>query len=299
MSFTVDNYPNIAVLLAAYNGMAWIEEQVESILNQVDVSIHVYISVDLSSDGTMEWCNALQDRCENVTVLEYGQCYGGAAQNFFRLIKEVDFTGFDYVSFADQDDIWLESKLSRSVKCLNLEKASVYSSDVIAFWSDGREVLVKKSYPQKKFDFLFESGGPGCTFVFTVGSLTIFKEFMLSRWLEVNDVGKGQHDWLMYAFFRSNGFSWFIDSVPLMRYRQHASNHVGFNSGLSAYFKRLSMIKSKWYRGQVEKLLCLVPAEAVKGFKLNKIFLLQNIRNLRRRRRDSLILACLIVIGVF
>ncbi len=42
----------IAVLLAAYNGMEWIEEQIASILSQKGVSIKIFISVDLSSDRT-------------------------------------------------------------------------------------------------------------------------------------------------------------------------------------------------------------------------------------------------------
>jgi rhamnosyltransferase len=35
---------SIAVLLATYNGMKWIEEQVESILNQQSVDVNIYIS---------------------------------------------------------------------------------------------------------------------------------------------------------------------------------------------------------------------------------------------------------------
>ena len=44
--------PSVAVLLAAFNGIKWIEEQVKSIFNQKDINIHIYISVDLSNDGT-------------------------------------------------------------------------------------------------------------------------------------------------------------------------------------------------------------------------------------------------------
>jgi rhamnosyltransferase len=52
-----DNHPRVAVLLAAYNGMAWIEQQVASILAQTGVVVTIYISIDPSSDGTEAWCN--------------------------------------------------------------------------------------------------------------------------------------------------------------------------------------------------------------------------------------------------
>ncbi|HBN14018.1 MAG TPA: glycosyl transferase, partial [Pseudohongiella sp.] len=42
----------VAVLLAAYNGMQWLPEQLDSILSQVGVDVTVYVSTDRSSDGT-------------------------------------------------------------------------------------------------------------------------------------------------------------------------------------------------------------------------------------------------------
>jgi len=48
--------PKVAFLLATYNGMQWIEEQLVSILSQSEVDVMVYISVDRSTDGTQSWC---------------------------------------------------------------------------------------------------------------------------------------------------------------------------------------------------------------------------------------------------
>ena len=42
-----NNKPRVAILLAAFNGIDWIEEQINSILNQEDVNIEIFISVDL------------------------------------------------------------------------------------------------------------------------------------------------------------------------------------------------------------------------------------------------------------
>ena len=79
--------PTVAVLLAAFNGIKWIEEQIESILNQKDVNLDIYISIDLSNDGTYEWCEELAIKNSNVNILPYGNHFGSAGKNFFRLIK--------------------------------------------------------------------------------------------------------------------------------------------------------------------------------------------------------------------
>ncbi|VAW47566.1 Alpha-L-Rha alpha-1,3-L-rhamnosyltransferase [hydrothermal vent metagenome] len=289
---SVNLSPNIAVLLAAYNGRQWIEEQVNSILFQKKVRVHLFISVDLSSDGTYEWCKEFENKHSNVTVLEYGELFGGAAKNFFRLIRDVDFSSYDFVAFSDQDDIWLDNKLSHACKMITSKQLDVYSSDVIAVWEDGREKLVKKSYPQKQFDYLFEAGGPGCTYVFRHDVLQLFKCFLINNWSAVNQISL--HDWMIYAFYRSQGNTWYIDNQPLMYYRQHASNQVGFNFGLKAYFTRLMM--SKWYRTEVEKIFNLTAPAVIS---LDRITLIKQFCQLRRRPRDVVALLIMLVVRVF
>ena len=44
--FNRNSFPKVAVLLAAYNGMKWIKEQINSILYQKNVNIDIYICVD-------------------------------------------------------------------------------------------------------------------------------------------------------------------------------------------------------------------------------------------------------------
>ena len=46
--------PVVAILMATYNGARFIQEQIDSILNQQGVDVHFYISDDGSSDSTNE-----------------------------------------------------------------------------------------------------------------------------------------------------------------------------------------------------------------------------------------------------
>lgn len=290
-------YPTVAVLLSAYNGKEFISEQVDSIFNQSGVSVQLFISVDLSTDDTYDWCKQLETSNHNATVLEYGERFGGAAKNFYRLIKEVDFSSFDYVALSDQDDIWLPNKLSHAVKLITTKKLDAFSSDVVAFWEDGRETLVKKSFPQKNYDYSFEAAGPGCTYVLKVEVMQSFKDFLIENWTSVNQVDL--HDWMIYAYCRSNGLQWSIDDTPLMRYRQHESNQVGFNSGLKSYLKRISMVKDNWYRIEVEKILAVLATTSHIEFTLNRAFLVKRFWQLRRRPRDVFVLLAMLVLGIF
>lgn len=232
--------PQVAVLLAAYNGMSWIEEQLASILAQRLVGVSIFISIDPSTDGTEACCARYERTYPNIHLLPSSGRFGGAARNFFRLIRDVDLSAFDYVCFADQDDVWYPNKLERAVEKLCIGDVDGYSSNVVAFWPDGRRMLVDKAQPQVQCDYLFEAAGPGCTYVLSNSLAMAFKRSVLQQWDEVQDVA--MHDWYCYAFARSNGFNWFIDPAPGMDYRQHAKNQVGVNAGIASAMSRLRQV---------------------------------------------------------
>ena len=286
----------VAVLLASYNGKKWIKRQIDSILCQKHVNITIFISDDLSTDGSKEF---IQDEYKDnkVVLLNDAGKFGGAAKNFYRLISAVDFNEFDYISLADQDDIWCEDKLIHAISIMENGQINGYSSNVLAFWGDGRERLVKKSYPQKKFDYFFETGGPGCSCVLKRNSIQKFKKFLISNWDHANSIES--HDWLIYAYFRSKGMRWKIDDKPLMYYRQHDNNQVGMNFGLKAYFSRFFQIKTKWYRNEVTNILILLNSDSVEKFHLERFFLIKNFWHLRRRFRDAIILLFMIIFNIF
>lgn len=293
------NHPKIAVLLAAYNGTAWIEKQLTSILRQSNVQASVFISVDPSKDGTEAWCASFVASHPDVALLPPCDRFGGAARNFFRLIRDVDFSAFDYIAFSDQDDIWHADKLERAVAALSSGQFDAYSSNVTAFWPDGRRVLLDKAQPQVAWDHLFEAAGPGCTYVLNRPLADAFKASLLSNWSTAQEVTL--HDWYCYAFARSHGFRWYIDPVPGMDYRQHSNNQVGANTGMGSFSARLRTITNGWWPAQVvliDKLTGRNPvlAGAEHGSR-RWVFLKLTLRawHCRRRRRDKFlfIIACM------
>ncbi|WP_242205750.1 MULTISPECIES: glycosyltransferase [unclassified Pseudomonas] len=249
-------HPKIAVLLAAYNGTQWIEEQLATIIGQLFVDIAVYISIDPSVDGTEEWCAAYAALHQEVHILPAAGKFGGASRNFFRLIRDVDFKDYDYIAFADQDDRWHEDKLHRAICAIESLEVDAYSSNVTAFWSDGKTCLLDKAQPQVAWDYLFEAAGPGCTYVMSSNLMGPLKASVLDNWQLLQAVSL--HDWYCYAFTRSQGFRWHIDPAPSMDYRQHAANQIGANKGLSPLLARFKSIHNGWWFSQVQLIASLV-----------------------------------------
>ena len=245
------NKPKILVLLAAYNGEQYIKEQLDSILAQTNVQVSILISLDKSLDKTPDIINEYTNKHSNIQDLGNTTRFGSAGRNFVELIIKSDISKYDYISFSDQDDIWLAEKLSKAVDTIKLKKIDAYSSNVTAFWDDGKEKLIIKDYSQVKYDYLFESAGPGCTFVFTKTLFSEIQSHLLSKKADFKDFGV--HDWYCYSFARHNNFKWYISSDSLMRYRQHSTNVTGANVGLKGFKSRLKQLWTGSYFFKVKQ----------------------------------------------
>ena len=290
----------VVVLLAAYNGEKWIKEQIDSILSQKQVVVTLYISLDLSTDKTLEIINSYSKH--NVILLSYGEKYGAAAPNFYRLIKDVNFSEYEYVALADQDDIWLEDKLISAIEQIDKEKSVAYSSNVTAFWNDGTKKTIIKATPQRKYDYLFESPGPGCTFVMTKDFAFEFQNYIKDKTEVLKKLD--WHDWVIYAFARSRKYKWFIDRESHMLYRQHSNNQLGANSGIKQFQNRVRDILSGYGIRQTIHTISFLKMEKNEFVSkwLNKnrrgyFYLSLNSKNCRRRKKDQILFwfSCIIM----
>jgi len=286
--------PSIAVLLAAYNGVQWLEEQLNSIQAQVGVAVTIFISVDPSTDGTEAWCDRYAKGHSNVALLPPDRPCSGAARNFFHLIRNTDLRPFDLVALADQDDRWHREKLRRAARCLDEYAVDAYSSNVTAFWPDGSTRILNKAQPQVRWDHHFEAAGPGCTYVLKKNFATFLQRKVQKQWPQLQEVTL--HDWYIYALARTNEYSWYIDPIPGMDYRQHSNNQVGANVGWAALVSRYRTIKSGWWLGQVKLIEDLTNQDRGAGQRpawrqLRRTDLLAlslRATQCRRRRRDQL-----------
>lgn len=295
--------------MATYNGIAWLPEQVASILSQAGVSVRLIVSDDASTDGTRDWLHRLAQQDPRLELLPASPRFGYAGANFYRLLSDADLSGVQYVAFADQDDIWLAGKLERAISLLSAG-ADAVSSDVTAFWPDGKEKLICKSQAQTRHDYLFEAGGPGCTYVFPAASALELRAMLEAPESVAHTII--HHDWFCYAALRALGRRWVIDSVPSLRYRQHQKNEVGANTGWRAAFGRRRKVASGWYRREVDKIcrlalqlrhgdaeLLAIRERVVRGGFFDRVAMMACAPQFRRSLRDRMALAAMFATGIF
>ena len=113
----LSNQPVVEVLLAAYNGERFLRDQIDSILTQDYANLRVLARDDGSSDGTVNILNEYAERFpERFRVMPPGPGTGSAKDNFLLLMQAS--TG-NYISFSDQDDVWLPDKISRTMQAMH------------------------------------------------------------------------------------------------------------------------------------------------------------------------------------
>lgn len=290
--------PRVCVLLATYDGEAWLDEQLASIQAQTGVQVAVIASDDGSGDGTPALLRRWSAALELTLLPPHPERFGSAHRNFLRLVRDAPLGDADYVALADQDDVWLPHKLARAVECLRTLPAEGYSSDVVAFWPDGRERLLRKSHPQRAHDHLFGSPGPGCTFVLPRAVFDRMRTWVRDEWPRLQAIWV--HDWLFYAWVRATGGRWHIDDRPGMRYRQHGRNEIGANRGWRAALARWRHMRSGAYRRDILTIADVVGdrspvVQAVRRLAVrDRLWLVLRARSLRRRAVDALLLTAFV-----
>lgn len=285
--------PRVAVLMATFDGAGFIEPQVASILAQQGVDLHVFVSDDGSRDDTL----ARLARLAGGRLSLLPPCRsGGAGQNFLRLLRDAPWHDYDFVAFSDQDDIWHPDKLTRAIASIASRGLDAYSSNVTAFWPDGRRALVRKAQPLRRLDHLFEAAGPGNTYVLPrATALTLVARLAAAPQAALALVAL--HDWLIYAVIRGQGLHWWIDPEPGLEYRQHGVNLIGTGNSWQRIRRRLRLLLGDWYRDQA----CAIAAVAgLAGPEVRFLdrpswrglpHMLRHLRDFRRRPVEALILA--------
>lgn len=103
----------IAVLLATYNGAVFLEEQLDSLLNQTYQDFKIFVRDDGSSDSTMDIVTRYVEKYpDKFKLLDDDIRHRGPRDAFLWML---DIVESDYYMFCDQDDVWLPNKIELSI----------------------------------------------------------------------------------------------------------------------------------------------------------------------------------------
>ena len=195
----------------------WLEQQLDSVWEQVGVDVSLLVRDDGSPDDTADRVARLIAgrparlvRGENV----------GPGRSFLLALREAD-RGADYFAFCDQDDVWLPGKLQRAVNALQeLPPPALYSARVEIVDEQLRHLgLHQLNRRGHSFaNALVQCSATGCTIVLDRAAAELLaREFPKDHVL---------HDAWAYLVLTGCGNTVY-DPELVVRYRQHASNVVG------------------------------------------------------------------------
>lgn len=221
----------IEILLASYNGEAYIREQIDSILAQSDDRWHLTVSDDGSKDRTPEILDEYV-RCypEKITRVYSGKRFGNARDHFFWLISQCCA---DYMFTCDQDDVWHYEKVKKQMDALEAaEKKYGEEMPLLVFSdqtpTDGELNPLAPSlmrYQNQYFDH-FDYRSILMQNVVTGGAMC-FNRALADLAMQCADPKQTiMHDWWMAAVAARFGKIIYIDEA-LGDYRQHGTNSVG------------------------------------------------------------------------
>jgi glycosyltransferase involved in cell wall biosynthesis len=233
----------ITVVMTTYNGEAYVEEQLTSILKGdfKDFSIHVYD--DGSTDGTRAILERYAAAYPEQVQIFFNPQNKGVIRNF---MEGAALSDSPYLMFADQDDVWLFDKLKKSLAAIKKEEESVGSQVPVVVFTDATVVDENLSVLAASFHksnhlntkkltlsrLLMENKVIGCTM--------IINRAMQKR-LMPYPVGLRMHDWWIGLIGVALGRISYLPESTLL-YRQHGKNVVGSKNFGNYVKKRVSAL---------------------------------------------------------
>lgn len=223
--------PVVEILMATYNGEAYLRAQLDSILNQTEKRWRLTISDDGSTDATPaiidEYVNRYPDKIRRIRAKTR---FGNARDHFFWLMRQ---SNSDHIAFCDQDDVWLKGKLERLMAAMLAAQARLGSDTPILVFSDQtvtderlNTIAPSLMRYQKQYFERFDFRSILMQNVVTGGAMMINRALarLAGRCADTSQVI--MHDWWLAAVAARFGEIVYIDE-PLGAYRQHGGNSVG------------------------------------------------------------------------
>lgn len=231
----------VAVLLSTYNGEKYVEQQIDSIMQQDYNDIELYIRDDNSRDSTREILQKLDNNSDSIHFINKSNITNlGVTGSFFNLLMNVDA---DYYMFCDQDDVWMENKVSKTLdRMLHVEKPTIPTlvhTNLLLVNNDLKVIgdHIWGTHPSVDIrDLIFTNNAAGCTMMIN----NVMKEEIKKDLDLVSDMF--MHDWWIVLIASGFGINEFMEDST-MYYRQHQGNVVGGMDGVTARIHRISQIK--------------------------------------------------------
>lgn len=246
------------MLLSTYNGSAYLEELLDSIVQQKNVEVNLLVRDDGSTDVTCDILSEYRKKYRNIVIIR-GENVGCASSFKELLIAAYHyFSHIKYFAFADQDDIWLPEKLISGIKIMSgmpENELNLYCSNLIVVDNELniKGYLHPKVLTQTLSKTLIRSIATGCTMIFNFETVKFFNQHQPQN-MRLHDL------WLYHTCMLFGNV--YYDSNSYIYYRQHGNNIVGAKISKRDRLKsKMNSLKYFWKQhnreNEAKELLCV------------------------------------------
>ncbi len=236
--------PRISVAMCTYNGEEFLQEQLESIMNQSCQPCELVICDDISTDNTIDIINKFSIEALFPVRLIINKYNMGSTKNFEQAIR---LCKGDIIALSDQDDVWCHDKLLRFSETFStfpdiggvftdaeivdagLKPMGFCMWDIICFNRHQQKMLKRGN----AVDVLLKHN-------VVTGATMAFRSNLIDLLLPISD--KWIHDaWISLLIAFCSQFA--IIDKPLIKYRQHQNNQVGLHKIKRNLFDQIKQAK--------------------------------------------------------
>lgn len=222
----------VAICMATYNGGKYIGQQIESIIHQTYSDWRLFIRDDGSNDNTIdvirEYAVTLGEKI--VLINDGKQSTKSSKGNFANALSWItSYYDFKYYMFCDQDDVWLDDKIEKSLRAI--QQAEKENDEPILLHTDLKVVDAQLNVLGESFvkyralnpdvrdvnHLLIQNNITGCTMMWNQ---------KLNELIDISSECVAMHDWWFSLTAACFGKIIYLNE-PTILYRQHSANVVG------------------------------------------------------------------------
>ena len=206
-----------AIVMATYNGAAYLAEQLDSFARQTLLPDELIISDDGSRDATIDIAQAFAQSAPFPVKIFINERNLGYAKNF---IAATNRSSADLIFFSDQDDIWARDKIAVIATIAAESPELVFSHDKSTFYVDKSQPDRPSHYQLlRDLDFPLAIAMAGCCMA--------IKSTFLAEWGWPPEESTVSHDFWIALLATAFNQRKYIDRA-LIDYRMHGGNTVGW-----------------------------------------------------------------------
>lgn len=244
---------NVCILMSTYNGEKFIRTQIDSILRQKEVKVHIVIRDDGSTDDTVNIINEYKD---NITLIQGNNL--GCEGSFMELLHyKYDA---DYYAFSDQDDYWYDEKIIMEIRAIESKDGPALAACNLLACDELLQPIrvIHSENVIRKIPEMMKK----CVVVNMHGCVLLWNKKLHVLVQEYRPNIRIFHDGWVNAIANAIGYVAVLPE-PLILYRLHSNNLCGYGTNV---FKRIKK-GLRVYFGKKHPKRDLIAKEILAGYK--------------------------------